>query len=132
MGPAASPPHEHEDFALRSALEEELSVAITESVGGAGVGELAQHLLDENNGRRYLVGLTTDAGNEYGDLVAVFFEEAMFNIVEVAIEEDGIDGLHNRRREQRMRQEGVEEWVRNKGQSYWTWLHPRYRWVFDV
>ena len=105
-------------------VREELAVAITEARGGKQAGEFADHLLDNEKARSHLVGLIN--GGERG----VLFEQALYNLVAVRYGADK-PGLSRYRLTKVEIHEAVDDYVHEQGEEFWTWLHPRYRWVFE-
>lgn len=111
---------------LSELLQEDLAVSIAQVRGGQGTGAMADELLRRDKRTHQLVGVVEYAGK------AVFYEPGRWSLVTVPFDETGIDGLKRRRWERLKERTSVERFVREHDESFWSWVHPGYRLVFDL
>lgn len=107
-------------------LVEDLSIAIAQSRGGQGAGELAEEILRRDHHLFLLIGIVDDGE------AAVYYDAGMWNVIKAEIDGVTLDGLRKHRVTREKHWGTVEDWVRDVGQKHWTWLHPRFRWVFGI
>jgi hypothetical protein len=106
-------------------LRDELTEAIARVRGGKGAGAMADELLKRDKQSHQLVGVIEEG------VKAVFYEPPRWGVMAVPFDESGVDGLDSSQMDRLKRRATVERFVREQGAEFWTWVHPRYRWVFD-
>jgi len=111
---------------VQGPLKDELAEVIARARGGKGAGRMAEELLWRDKQGYHLVGVI-EAGEK-----AVFYEPPRYGVVAVPFDESGVDGLGMSQMNRLKRRATVEYFVREQGEAFWTWVHPRYRWVFEV
>lgn len=110
-------------YLLQEPLRDELAGAITKARGGMGAGAMAYELLKCDKQSHHLIGVVGQGEK------AVFYESGRWGVVAILFNESGVDGLGKSKMDQLKRRATAELFVRGKGEAFWTWGHPRYRWV---
>lgn len=123
--PESLPVDEHER-ALYTRLRPEIAASIAEHRETVDdPSRVAAHVLDGEDSQRVLLGLDADTR-------AVYFERYRWNIIQVPVDESGRDGRRRWRVAREKYQLRADAWVREVGDDYWTWLHPRVSWVIET
>lgn len=105
-------------------IREELAAAVREDHDVEDAAALARAILEKDTSQYELVGV-----RDHGPR-AVFYDSVLRKIVSVPVGDSGIDGLDGDRVRDHSSQPDVDRWVFEQGEAYWSWLHPRFAWVF--
>lgn len=111
---------------LQEPLQDELAEAIAKARGGKGTGAMAYELPKRDKRSHQLIGVV-----EQGQRV-VFYDPSRWSVVATPFDKSGVDGNKRFQWEKIKERVTVERFVREKGEDCWTWVHPRYRWVFEL
>jgi hypothetical protein len=110
---------------LLARLRPELAEALAAVRPALNPSRAATHVLDAESDMQILLGV------EHGGDRAIHFNRLHRSITATPFDDTGLDGMHRRRLHHQNAQLHAYAWVHSKGATYWTWLHPRVRWVFD-
>lgn len=108
-----------------SRLASELAAAIDDADVEVSRYVSAERLAGEESFERAVVGLTGDS-----DPVIVAWRSSHTAISGYPIGAE-YPGRERRRITKAEDADELETWIHERGEEYWRWLHPRFRWVFD-
>jgi hypothetical protein len=109
---------------LFDALQSELA-AVLDDHREIDSDRVATTILENDGQRKLTIGIVDDGH------AVLTYNRLMNSISKTPIESDGLDG-NGSHHVDRQRTEGqVLEAVQGLGSEFFTWMHPRYRWVFE-
>lgn len=107
-----------------SSLRSELARTIAEHRGGWKAGHTADDILDRDRVSTYLVGLYEDA--EY----VIFYDHTRNAVIGYPFADNSLNGGERTVLERVSQREKLHNWIAEQNFEQWTWLHPRYRWIY--
>jgi hypothetical protein len=104
-------------------VQRELAAVLERSSDVGDPDGTARGLLDKDTAQFQLVGLRRHGGR------AVFHDTVLRKLVAASFDDSGVVDRDDAR--DLSSQPDVERWVFEQDSDHWTWLHPRFSWVFE-
>lgn len=110
---------------MHDRLIDDLAIAMTRVRGGKAAGRIAREILARDTRQQRVIGLSPSAD-------AVFlYQYSLRTVVQVPITETGLaEGLATTESEHLRDISRLESWLPTQEPTAFSWLHPRYRWLF--
>lgn len=115
-----------EPLPFEQQVQTQLTDVLDDGRGTDAAVEAASALLGKDTTQYRLMGIRKHSGR------AIFYDSTLRKVVSVSFDESGVDSLDKEAVREMTSQPDIERWVYEQKAEYWSWLHPRFGWVFET